>query len=111
MQRKNVMSQNPQASTPTRLFRWIALGLGCIPLLASVGLAQAIVTTVAGSGTRGFAGDGGPATAAQFADPAGLALDSVGNLYIADSGNNRVRKVTPQGIITTVAGGGPGGNG
>jgi uncharacterized protein (TIGR03437 family) len=63
-------------------------------------------TTYAGAGVRGFAGDGGPATAAQLSDPQGLAVDRAGNLYIADRGNERVRKVSTDGVITTVAGGG-----
>jgi trimeric autotransporter adhesin len=68
-----------------------------------------LITTVAGTGTRGFSGDGGPATAAQFAYPAGVAVDGAGNLYIADAYNHRVRKVTPEGLINTVAGGAGGG--
>ena len=63
------------------------------------------ITTVAGNGTRGFSGDNIPATSAQFHDPFGVAVDSAGNLYIADSGNNRIRKVS-NGVITTVAGNG-----
>ena len=63
-------------------------------------------TTIAGVGTRGFSGDGGPATAAQLNAPHGVALDSAGNLYITDSNNNRIRRVTPGGIITTLAGSG-----
>jgi trimeric autotransporter adhesin len=66
-----------------------------------------IITTVAGSGARGFAGDGGPAIAAALEGPAGLAIDSVGNLYFLDAANKRIRKVTAATqIITTVAGGG-----
>jgi uncharacterized protein (TIGR03437 family) len=65
-----------------------------------------IITTVAGSGFPGFAGDGGPATSASLAVPEGAAVDAAGNLFIADLGNNRIRKVTPGGIITTVAGNG-----
>src|SRR5271157_2250007 len=65
------------------------------------------ITTVAGNGTNGFSGDGGPATSASLFWPYGVAVDSAGNLYIADSGNNRIRKVTG-GTITTVAGGGSG---
>ncbi len=61
------------------------------------------MAAVAGKGAPGFGGDGGPATSAQLAYPAGLALDSAGNLYIADSSNNRVRKVAG-GVITTVLG-------
>lgn len=70
-----------------------------------------IITTVAGTGQGGFSGDGGPATAAQFNGPFDLALDDAGNLFIADSGNGRVRKVAPSGIITTVAGTGEPGEG
>jgi trimeric autotransporter adhesin len=51
------------------------------------------ITNIAGTGQKGFSGDSGPATAAQLSSPGGVALDSAGNLYIADSGNNRIRKV------------------
>jgi sugar lactone lactonase YvrE len=67
-----------------------------------------IITTVAGNGTRGFSGDGGPATAAELNNPQSVVLDAVGNLYIGDPANGRVRKVDPKGILTTVAGGGTG---
>ncbi|MDQ2968840.1 MAG: hypothetical protein M3R37_11045 [Actinomycetota bacterium] len=63
-----------------------------------------MITTVAGSGANGFRGDGGPATKAELSSPAGLAFDDAGNLYIADQGNNRVRRVDTRGVITTVAG-------
>jgi sugar lactone lactonase YvrE len=59
---------------------------------------------VAGTGTCGFSGDGGPATRAQLDDPNGLAFDSAGNLYVADSNNHRIRRIDRNGIITTVAG-------
>jgi sugar lactone lactonase YvrE len=65
-----------------------------------------IITTLAGNGTSGFSGDGGPATDAQLAFPVGLTIDGAGNLFIADSVNNRIRKVTPDGIVTTAAGSG-----
>jgi len=65
-----------------------------------------IISTVAGNGSPGFAGDGGPATSAQLYYPAGIALDSAGNLYIADASNNRVRKVNPAGVISTLGGNG-----
>ncbi len=65
-----------------------------------------IITTVAGNGNSGFAGDGGPATKAALWNPYGIAVDSSGNLFIADNANDRVRKVSANGIITTVAGGG-----
>jgi uncharacterized protein (TIGR03437 family) len=64
------------------------------------------ITTFAGSGDLGFAGDGGPATSASFSHPQGIAFDKAGNLFISDNGNHRIRKVTPAGIITTVAGNG-----
>jgi trimeric autotransporter adhesin len=67
-----------------------------------------IITTVAGNGTAGSSGDGGLATEAQLNGPFGVAVDSVGNLFIADRDDYRVRKVTPDGIITTVAGTGKG---
>ncbi len=68
-----------------------------------------IITTVAGNATMGFSGDGGPATAAQLNTPHGIGLDTSGNLYIADWSNGRIRRVSTGGVITTVAGYGPGG--
>jgi sugar lactone lactonase YvrE len=67
------------------------------------------LTTVAGTGTPGFAGDEGPATAAPLNFPSGVAVDSQGNLFIADSLNHRVRRVGVDGVIRTVIGGEPGG--
>ncbi len=74
--------------------------------------ASGTITTVAGTGTCGYSGDGGPATAAKIdsgnylSGPTGqLALDAGGNLYLADSGNYRVRRISPDGTITTIAGG------
>jgi trimeric autotransporter adhesin len=61
--------------------------------------------TIAGSGTApNFGGDGGPATAAQLYSPSSIAVDSSGNWYIADTSNNRIRMVTPTGVITTIVG-------
>jgi uncharacterized protein (TIGR03437 family) len=65
-----------------------------------------IITTVAGSNSSNYSGDGGTATSAGLNVPAGVTVDSNGNLYISDSGNYRVRKVTPDGTITTIAGNG-----
>jgi sugar lactone lactonase YvrE len=70
---------------------------------------KGIITTVAGTGTAGFKGDGVPVLSAQLYFPTGVAIDNVGNLYIADSSNNRIRKADtkdPKGTITTVAGNG-----
>jgi sugar lactone lactonase YvrE len=64
------------------------------------------ITTVAGTGTKGFSGDGGPATSAQLFTPFGIAVDAGGNLFIVDTDNARVRKVSPSGTISTVAGSG-----
>jgi trimeric autotransporter adhesin len=64
------------------------------------------IQTVAGTGVAGFAGDGGPANAALLSHPYGLAIDAIGNLYIADLGNARIRMVTIDGVIQTIAGGG-----
>lgn len=63
-----------------------------------------VISTVAGTGAFGAAGDGGLATQASFSDIMGLAVDTSGNLYIADSGNRRIRKMTPAGMVTTLAG-------
>ena len=63
-----------------------------------------MISTIAGSGIPGDSGDGGLAVNASLSDVTGLALDTAGNLYIADAGNRRIRKVTPGGIISTVAG-------
>ncbi len=68
------------------------------------------ITTVAGTGVAGFGGDGGAASAALLNAPGAVAVDAAGNLYIGDRNNNRVRKVTPGGTITTVAGNGEAGN-
>ena len=65
-----------------------------------------IITTVAGNGTNGFSGDGSAATNAEFYYAASVAVDTTGNLFIADSQNNRIRKVGTNGIISTVAGNG-----
>jgi hypothetical protein len=112
---------------PARTARNCILVLLVCALLAPPIFGQSgVITTVAGNGSSGFSGDGGPATAASFDNPAGngtipfsgdgiaatssslnspfgLALDSAGNLYIADELHHRVRKVTPAGIITTVS--------
>lgn len=72
--------------------------------------AAGTITTIAGTGAAGFSGDGGPATAAQLNLPYGVAVDLAGDVYVADLGNNRVRKISPQGVISTVAGTGTAGS-
>ena len=80
-------------------------------VIRKVTAATGIITTVAGNGSAGYAGDGGPAASAELNLPTGVALDSSGNLYIADLQNNVIRKVAAAtGIITTVAGNGTGGD-
>jgi sugar lactone lactonase YvrE len=69
-------------------------------------IALSFLTTVAGNGTMGFGGDSGPATAAFLSSPTGIAFDNGGNLFFVDTGNNRVRRITPGGVISTVAGSG-----
>jgi sugar lactone lactonase YvrE len=66
-----------------------------------------LITTFAGSGKAGFSGDGDPAAEARFSELCLGAVDAAGNLFIADRNNHRIRKVSPEGIITTVAGSGP----
>jgi sugar lactone lactonase YvrE len=68
-----------------------------------------MITTVAGTGHGGYNGDHRPAISAELGAPSGVALDDAGNLYIADTENNRVRRVGTDGMITTVAGTGHGG--
>ncbi len=78
----------------------------CAALVTASAEAQGVITTIAGNGSVGFAGDGGPATAATLGQPCGVTVDKAGNVYIADGLNQRVRKVDTSGKITTVAGNG-----
>jgi len=68
--------------------------------------ANGTIISVAGNGIQGYSGDGGPATQAEFYYPSGVAVDSAGNVFIADESNNCIRKVNTQGIISTIAGNG-----
>ena len=69
-------------------------------------VATGTITTIAGTGTAGFSGDGLSATSARLWNPFGICLDNSGNIFINDGGNNRIRKINPSGIITTIAGNG-----
>ncbi|HLF41335.1 MAG TPA: phytase [Acidimicrobiia bacterium] len=71
--------------------------------------AAGIITTIAGTGTAGYGGDGGPATAAQLNNPHGIDVDAAGNVYVADSANQRIRRISPSGVITTLRRHGEGG--
>jgi sugar lactone lactonase YvrE len=77
--------------------------------VCKVNLSTGIINTVAGGNGAGFFGDGGPATSAKLNVPSGIAVDASGNVYVADSYNNRIRKVTPGGTISTIAGKGTSG--
>jgi trimeric autotransporter adhesin len=67
-------------------------------------VSKGVITTFAGNGTKGYSGDNGPPAAAELNHPNGVAVDALGNVYIADSGNARIRKVS-NGAIATIAGG------
>ncbi len=101
----NGLATNAQLNFPTAL----ALDNAGNLYIADVGnsavrkVANGIIVTVAGTGSFGFSGDNGPAANAQLSDARGVAVDSGGNVYIGDTTNNRIRKIT-HGIITTVAG-------
>jgi uncharacterized protein (TIGR03437 family) len=84
----------------------------CLFLAAGPALSQSTITTLAGNGSAAYSGDGGPANAAGLNHPRGLAVDSIGNVYISDVDNRRIRRVSPNGLITTIAGNGiPGDSG
>jgi sugar lactone lactonase YvrE len=89
--------------------RFVAIhpaGLAVFVLCAVLAQAQGVITTIAGAGGSGFAGDGGQAREAVFSSPRGIVVDSAGDVFVADTGNNRVRKIAPNGMITTIAGAG-----
>src|SRR5581483_5112209 len=93
---------NPKTSVrqPLDVGCWM-LVVGCFLLASNTRAAS--LTTVAGNGTKGFDGDGGPATAAKLADPGGICTGPDGALYICDTANHRIRKVASDGKISTLA--------
>jgi sugar lactone lactonase YvrE len=91
-----------EAINKRSIFFFIAIGLFSF-------INAQTITTVAGSGTPGFTGDGGAAISAEVNHPYGVAVDATGNIYIADGANHRVRKVNTSGVITTFAGNGTSG--
>src|SRR5262249_20285701 len=65
-----------------------------------------VISTIAGTGLSEFSGDNGPAVRAALNGPTALEVDAAGNIYVADAGNNRIRRIDTRGVITTIAGGG-----
>ena len=87
-----------------------SVGASCTAIVTvtvnPAGCSGQIISTFAGTGSAGFGGDGGPATAAQISTPWGIAIDGSGNIYFTDYGNRRIRKINTSGVISTVAGNG-----
>ncbi len=106
-----------EPATATQLWSPAGIALGGGGVYVADGLnnrirvvsSQGKVSTIAGVEDPGSAGDGGPATDGQLSDPEGIAIDGQGNVYIADKFNNSIRKITPAGVISTVAGTGEAG--
>ena len=73
-------------------------------VIRTMGVHSPLVSTFVGNGTAGFSGDGGSGPAAELTGPKGVAVDASGNLYIADTGNNRIRELSAQGVMSTLAG-------
>ena len=92
------------------LISYIGFASIAFTLVPGTPIAQAqTITTIAGNGTMAYSGDGGQAAAAAFNQPRGMALDSSGDIFVADTNNSVIRKIGPDGIITTVAGNGTAG--
>ena len=94
-----------------RMNLWLGVGVVVVAAVAAAGAfgvsRDDTIRTIAGDRFADFSGDGGPAISARLNTPSAVAVDARGNVYIADSWNNRVRKVSPGGKITTFAGTGP----
>ena len=85
------------------------LALGGYDVVLRLDAGTNVLTRAAGTGIAGFGGDNGPATSAELSNPTAVAVDSAGNLYIADANNSRIRMVSTAGVITTFAGSGTSG--
>ena len=107
---RSLVQSNDSCTRGWNPWRAACLAASVLALLPALGLAQVAPTytiaTAVGTGTAGFAGDGGAATSAELNYPTGIAFDSSGNLYIADHVNHRIRKVDTSGNISTIAGDG-----
>src|SRR5689334_914361 len=79
-------------------------------VIRKISASTGVITNFAGNGVAGSGGDGGPATSASLNGPGDLAMDGAGNIYIADTNNSKIRKVTPGGTISTFAGTGTSGS-
>jgi len=97
---------NQPAAVATDSFGNVYIGDGGNNRVRKVDVTTGIITTIAGTGTAGFGGDGGPAVASKLFAPGGLYFDKYENLYITDDANFRIRKIDVSGIITTIAGNG-----
>jgi sugar lactone lactonase YvrE len=97
-----IASYNPQYLTQSGDFLYVSDGSA--QRIRSYQFSTGVISTIAGTGSTGFLGDGAAAYSALIANPRGMALDSAGNLYFADSGNHRIRKVDTSGNISTIAG-------
>src|ERR1700761_1250852 len=87
----------------------VRLTIVCLFSLSLFAQTQGTIQTIAGTGSQSYSGDGGPATQASLNVPVEVYADLNGNLFIADQYNNRIRKIAPNGTITTVAGTGAAG--